>query len=370
MSHAVTIPLARPALGAAEVAAVARVLASGQLTQGAETPAFEAALAAVTGRRHAVAVASGTAALDLALRALEVAPGQRVAVAGFGFPAAANLLQQRGAEVVLVDVDPASWTIDLVRLEAALASGVTLVVAIDQLGLATPAAAVEALARASGATVLGDAACGLGACDADGRPGGALGTLAILSFHPRKCITTGEGGAVLCDDARLAARLAALRNHGQQAPGQFVEPGVNARLGELGAALGRVQLERLAVLVAERGALAQRYQEALAGPVARGRLALQAVPPGARHAWQTFAVLLAADCARERVRAALLQRGIASGPATYAAHRLPWFAARVAPEALPVAEALHQRALALPLYPGLRPEEVDLVAQCLAEAVA
>jgi perosamine synthetase len=339
------VPLARPSIGDGEIAAAERALRSGRLTLGPETERFERRLAELCGRRHAIAVASGTAALDLCFRALEIAPGDEVLVPAFGFPAAANLLAARGAAPIPVDVVSGDFALDLERAAEAAGPATRLVVSIDPFGLVCEADPLAALATRLGAPLLSDAACGLGGADSAGVPGGGAGLLATLSFHPRKVITTGEGGAVLTDDDRLAAVIRELRNHGQAAPGRFARPGTNARLSEVSAAVGCAQLERLDPMLAERRLLADGYCQRLAPAAELGKIRLQEVRPGSMHAYQTFALLLAAGCDRDRVRRELAAAGVESGPATYAFPRLESFAAHPR-RPHPVADALHERSLA------------------------
>ena len=363
-----TIPLARPAIGPAELEAQARALASGRLVVGPENAAFEAGLARETGRAHAICVSSGTAALHLALWALDLPPGAEVVVAAFMFPAAANVARALGLGVVPVDLEPATWNVSVRTLSAVVGPRTRAVVAVDQLGLATELEEVAAWCEARKLPLIEDAACALGARTARGGKAGAFGAMATLSFHPRKIVTTGEGGAIVCDDDALAARLRRLRNHGQESPGKFTEVGINARLPEPAAAVGAAQLARLEEFLGERNALAARYVAGLPKHVRP-----QEVPAGARHAWQTFAVLLPEGAARAKIVDGLRARGIESGPATYAVHRIGTFPAPELARAganLPVADALHDRSLALPLYAGLATADVDRVLAALREVLA
>lgn len=367
------IPLARPLLGDPELAAVERVLRSGRLVLGPETERFEQALAARTGRAHAIGVSSGTAAVELALWATGVGAGDRVLVPSFGFPAAANAAARLGAEVVPVDVDPDTWAIDP-GAAAVVAAGARALVAIDPFGLVVDPAPLEALAAEHGLILVDDAACALGATGPGGAVGGGYGVAATLSFHPRKLITTGEGGAVLCDDPDLAERLRGLRNQGQRGRGIFPEPGTNARLAETAAAIGAAQLARLDRMIAERRLLADGYRSRLAPLGAGGSLSWQHEPAGSMHTYQTFAVVLGDHpAARDRsaVIAALDAAGIESGPATYAVHRLDCWASLPAVRAgrFPISDRLHDRGLALPLYPGMRSADLDRVCEALAAAL-
>lgn len=369
MPTAQTIPLARPAIGDAELNAAERVLRSGRLVLGPENERFERGLADRTGRAHAVAVASGTVALELALWAAGIGPGDDVLISAFGFPAAVNAVLRLGARPVAVDVEPDTWNTSAAALDAAHTARTKLSIAIDQLGLPGDGAALAAVCAARGTTLLGDAACGFGGRDRQGEPGGRHGLAAILSFHPRKLITSGEGGAIVTDDAALAESLRRLRNQGQAGRGQFDRVGTNARLGEINAAIGSAQLARLDDMLAERRLLAAGYHQRLASLHGRGRISWQQVPAGAMHTHQTFSVLLADGVDRARACARLAGAGIEAGPATYAFVRVASFDGLVAAPPCPVAEALHERALALPLYIGMRSAELDRVCEELTLAL-
>ena len=367
MKRGAPIPLARPAVGDGELAAVERALLSGRLVLGPENQRFEEALAEACGRRHAVAVSSGTTALELALWVLDIGPGDEVVVPAFGFLAAANAVRARGAVAVPADVDAAGWNLDPASLASALSPKTRAVVSIDQFGLVAESA--ELLRHAGQIPVIDDAACGLGGTDSAAVVGGGYGRLATLSFHPRKVITTGEGGAVLCDDDGLADELRQLRNHGQTGRGVFARVGTNARLSEMAAAVGRAQLARLEGMLAERRMLAEGFRKRLAPLERADRLSTQKVVIGAVHAYQTFAVRLAADLDRDAVCAAMAERGIECGPATYAFHRVGSFAGTPS-VSLANSDALHDRGLALPLYIGMRSSELDRVVAELSDVLA
>jgi perosamine synthetase len=366
------LPLAKPAIGAAEIEAQSRALASGQLVLGAENLGLEAEVARIAGVAHAVAVASGTCALHAALWSLDLPRGGEVIVPAYTFPAPANVACALGLEPVAVDVDEATWNLDPQRIGAALTPRTVAIVAVDQFGLPANWDALEAVAEAAGVPIIQDAACAIGAVDQAGRPAGSRGALGCFSFHPRKVVTTGEGGAITCASADRAAHLRRLRHHGIAGPGLFPTIGLNFRLAEPAAAIGRVQLGRLPALLAERRALAMRYRTALLASSHTAGLGLQADPPDARRSWQTFAVLLPEGVERAKVQAELRARGIESGPATFALHRLEALGPRpgIRGRHLPVANALHERALALPLWNGMDPEAPERVAEALAAALA
>lgn len=360
------IPLARPSITDSERSAAQRVLSTSQLTGGPETARFEKLLAGHCGRKHALATSSGTSALELALRALSIGPGDTVLVTAFGFPAAANLIADRGATAVPVDVDKETWLMDFALARRAISEKIKAVVTIDQLGAVTRAADIRALEEETGKPVISDAACGFGGTDQDGLAAGSTGRLATFSFHPRKVITTGEGGAVVCDDEETAIRLRALRNHGQIGGGKFSEPGTNARLGELPSAIGSAQMARLQPMLIERRMLVEGYKQRLEVARARYSLSWQLLPDGAVHANQTFAVMLPEHTERDEVVAKMAAKGIQCGAATYSFAEIPIH--KGCGEA-PVAQALHHLALALPLYLGMRSGELDRVCDALAEAL-
>ncbi|MCG8422974.1 MAG: DegT/DnrJ/EryC1/StrS family aminotransferase [Proteobacteria bacterium] len=372
------IPLARPDLGDAEIRAAGRVFRSARLLLGPENQRFEAGLAELSGRAHAICVTSGTSALELALWVLDMERGGSadVVVPAGGFPAAANAVLRTGGRPVPVDLAPETWTMDVEAAADALTDATRAMISIDMFGLVAEAGPLQRLAEQAGIVLIDDAACSLGGCDSAGVPGGGYGALATFSFHPRKVITTGEGGAVVCDDADLAAGLRELRNHGQSfaATGgrRFARVGTNARLAEVAAAIGCVQLDQLDRMQRERALLCDGYRERLAGLRDAGKLSWQHVPQGARSANQTFAVLLGPGIDRSRVQANLAACNIETGVAAFAMNRIDSYAdlSWIRGRSYPIAEALHDRGLALPLFPGMRSAELDRVCGALVEAVA
>jgi dTDP-4-amino-4,6-dideoxygalactose transaminase len=361
------IPLARPILGDAEVQAVERVLRSGQLTGGPEVKALEDAIAARAKRRHCVALSSATAALELALWAKGVGPGDDVLVPAFAFPAAAGATRRVGARPVPVDVDKDTWNLDVDNASRALTPKTRAVISIDQFGVPAHAEPLLRFAQSARIPLISDAACSLGAVEQSGRPAGSYGDVAVFSFHPRKIVTCGEGGALVTDDDALYASICALRNQGQSGPGQFTRPGTNARLSAVNASILRPQLARLETICAARERLARTYADRLALLINSGKIELQFVPAGARSVFQTFALRLAPEINRARVIATLADGGIESNVATYACSKIP---ALCEPADTPVALALHERGLALPLFPTMEIAEVDRVVSCLEGAIA
>ncbi len=333
---------------------MAAVLESGQLVQGPAVERFEQAVAALVGRKHGIAVSSGTAALQLALRVLSVGPGDEVLCPALSWPSPAHAVRLNGARVRFVDVDPDEWNSTEDALAAARTSSTKAAIVIDQFG--NPARAV-AIQRALGALpIIEDAACALGSRFANG-PCGGLGEISCLSFHPRKILTTGEGGMCLTNDDAIAEKLRTLRNHGQLR-GEFVVAAGNLRMTEIAAALGLAQLKRLDEILSRRRELATLYRERLGESVP-----LQAVPAGAESNFQTFGIILPRGIDRTFVLETMRERGVEGGPLSFAINKLGSFTGNDA--SMPVAEHIAARGVALPLFAQMRNAEVDQVTQVL-----
>jgi len=348
------IRLAKPWIGEDERRAVTAVLESGQLVQGALVERFEQAVAALLGRRQAVAVSSGTSALQLALKTLQVGPGDDVLCPALSWPSPAHAVRVAGAKVRFVDVDQGEWNSTAEALREARSGSTKAAIVIDQFG--NPARA-QAIREALGSLpIIEDAACALGSRFASG-PCGSLGVVSCLSFHPRKVLTTGEGGMCLTDDDDIADKLRTLRNHGQLG-GEFVVASGNARMTEIGAALGLAQLQRLDEILGRRRELAALYAKAL-----DGALDIQSTPEGAESNYQTFGAILPQGFARKTVCEKLHQKGVEAGVLSFAIHKLGSFAGSDA--SLPIAEHVATRGIALPLYPQMRNTEVEDVVHAL-----
>jgi len=348
------IHLAKPWIGEDERRAVAAVLESGQLVQGALVERFEQAVAALLGRRHGVAVSSGTSALQLALKALQVGPGDEALCPALSWPSPAHAIRVAGAKVRFVDVDQGEWNSTAEALREARSGSTKVAIVIDQFG--NPARA-QAIREALGSLpIIEDAACALGSRFASG-PCGSLGVVSCLSFHPRKILTTGEGGMCLTDDDDVADKLRTLRNHGQLG-GEFVVAAGNSRMTEIAAALGLSQLQRLDEILGRRRELAALYAKALGGA-----LDIQTTPDGAESNYQTFGAILPQGFARKSVCEELHDRGVEAGVLSFAIHKLGSFAGSDA--SLPIAEHIATRGIALPLYPQMRNADVEEVVRAL-----
>jgi perosamine synthetase len=341
------IRLAWPDVGAEEAAAVAEVLETGQLTMGPTVAAFEAELAHACEVEHALAVSSGTAALHLALLALGIGPRDEVLVPAYTFPSSANAVALTGARPVLVDVDPTTMNLDPERVE--IGPRTAAILAVHLFG--RPAR----LEELSEATLIEDAAGALGA-RRGGRACGSLGRVGCLSFHPRKIVTTGEGGAVTTADAGVAARVRSLRHHGW-AEADMPEPGFNYRLPDVLCALGLPQLRRLEQLLRRREELAAAYAERL-GDLG---VVLPSADAGDRHGWQAYVIQLDR---RDEALSALRAAGIEAQIGTYAVHRLTAYRDQ---GAFPGADACYERALALPFHSRLSESDLDRVADVLTK---
>jgi perosamine synthetase len=350
------IRLARPDVGEEELAEIAAVLESGQLTMGPKVDELEGLLAAACGVEHAVVVSSGTAALHLAILALELESGSEVIVPAYTFPATANVVALAGLVPVLVDVDPATMNLDSARIAAAIGPKTRAVLAVHLFGRPLDWEALEAAVPES-VVLIEDAAGALGA-RRQGRPCGSLGRMGCLSFHPRKIVTTGEGGAVTTDDARLADAIRSLRHHGWSGS-DMPQPAYNYRLSDVLCALGIPQVRRLDELLAARTRVAGEYGERLAGIVET-----PSADDGDVHGWQAYVVRVDD---RDRVLAALRADGIEAQIGTYALHRLGAYSDA---GDFPGADAAFDRALALPFHGGLADSELDRVCEALDRLVS
>lgn len=355
-----TIRLCAPTFNAQDRARVAQVLDSGMLVQGAQVAAFENALAQVLGV-EVIACSSGTAALHLALLALDLSPGDEVIMPAFTWPSAAHAIVQSGATPVFVDIHRETLNLDAGQLEAAYTDRTRAVLPIHQFGIPAPMDAVMAFANAHDLPVVEDAACAIGTLCGT-RLAGTIGAMGCFSFHPRKVLTTGEGGAITTSDTALAQKLRLLRNHGQDPTGgleRFVAAGLNYRLPEMAAAIGIGQVAQLNEILNARRSLARR--------LIRGLQDVPGVhvPAGVRERGnnvQSFVIRLDASLDRDAFMAQCLERGVQTTIGTYAVVAQPIFASydldlAQFPNAI---EAMH-RLVTLPLHPGMNVSDVDRV---------
>lgn len=366
--HACSIPLARPAIAESDIAAVVEVLRSGMLVQGPKVAEVEAALRRRTGAPFAAAVSNGTVTLHLALLALGIGPGDEVIVPAFSYVATANAVVHTGAMPVFVDIQTGTFNIDVARIEVAITPRTRAIMPVHEFGLCADMDAVLEIAKARGLFVIEDAACALGAAD-NGREAGTMGDAGSFSFHPRKAATSGEGGALLIQNEERWHAVRALRNHGigRRHGGDaddFIYAGYNYRMTDVAAALLLGQLDRVDASRERRQQLAARYTAAFAGSAV---VSPPVVPPGKRHAWQTYHIMLHPGLYRTHIINELAALGIGSN---YGAQCIPALSAyrekrAFHPTDFPAAYAAFNNGLALPLYESLQDDEVDLVAQHL-----
>jgi UDP-4-amino-4,6-dideoxy-N-acetyl-beta-L-altrosamine transaminase len=389
------LPYGRQQIGDDDVAAVAQVLRSDVLTTGPKVAAFESALAGVTGASHAVACSSGTAALHLAVMALDLGPGDKVVVPSLTFLATANVVRLMGAEVVFADVNPETGLMGGQELSTALGrEGPGKVKAVVPVHYAGQCAAPDELAAAAnGLPVVADSCHALGTAYGSGGTVGDCrhGIMETFSFHPVKTIAAGEGGAITTNDGALAERLRRLRNHGMtRDPDSFVrddlardgkgeanpwyyemaELGLNYRLSDIHCALGLSQLAKLEAFCAARRALAARYDTALAelAPLVRPLGRVEDCDP-AWHIYVTQIDFTALGMERAAVMARLAEAGIGTQVHYLPLHMQPYYRDRYGEISLPGAETFYQQALSLPLSPDMTEEEVDYVVETLGNIV-
>lgn len=374
------VRLTVPSIEEDDLQAVREALATGYLVQGARVAAFEDAVARYTGCRFAVAVSNCTAALHLTLLALGVRPGDLVVVTTYSWPATANVIELCGAQPVFVDIRPDTFDLDPACLEQVLkrlvgnaetARRVKAVLPVHVFGQMADMQAIVDLTGRYGLAVVEDAACALGAA-LHGRQAGTWGTAGCYSFHPRKAITTGEGGVIVTDQPELARHLRALRNHGldpESALPRFILPGLNCRMTEFQAALGLTQMAKLERVIAARRRLASHYDRLLAdAPLTR-----PVVGPGQEPVYQSYVVLLPESVAPRR--AALIERlkaeGIETTIGTWHMPLIEYFRSRYGyrPGDFTVTDQVFARSLTLPLYEWLSESDQEQVVGCLLGAL-
>lgn len=384
------IPITRPFFDEEEAKAIQEPLATGWVLQGPQVARFEERLAAYVGARFGVATSSGTAALHLALLALGIGPGDEVIVPAFTFVATANAVEHAGATAVFCDISLATYNLDPARLPALITRRTRAILPVHNFGLSADVGAIAEVAARHGLAIVEDAACGLGAAYR-GEHVGTFGAAGCFSFHPRKTITTGEGGMIVTGDPDLAARCRSLRNHGATRSAldrhrgrgallaAYPDLGYNFRMTDLQGAVGNAQMGKLPTILDRLRERAARYDAALAG---QGWLLPPTAPEGYGHAYQSYVCLLRkerwaggdverAAAMRARLMEALEARGIATRQANHAVPLLGYYQRKYGLPAtgFPNAVEADRLSLALPLFAGMTDEEQDRVVAALAEAV-
>jgi dTDP-4-amino-4,6-dideoxygalactose transaminase len=387
------IPISKPYFGEEEKRAVIEPLETGWVVQGPKVAEFEKRFAAYTGAKHALACTSATTALHMALIALGVGPGDEVIVPAFTWVATANVVEMQGAKPVFVDIELDTFNIDVAQIERAITPQTRAIIPVSLFGISAAMEPILAIARKHGLKVIEDDACATGAWYR-GHHAGTLADIGCFSFHPRKAITTGEGGMVITADDEIAERVRSLRDHGASKSDlarhlgarSYVLPdfnivGYNYRMTDIQGAVGVVQMGRLETLLEQRTAVARRYDEALRDVE---WLRPPITPEGCVHGYQSYVCLFRPEeptmnnvASLHEQRNALMDTleaaGVATRPGTHAVHALGFYREKygIQPSDFPNAWIADQLTLALPLYAQLTTDEQDFVIQTLvAEMVA
>jgi dTDP-4-amino-4,6-dideoxygalactose transaminase len=392
--HKDFVPVARPCLGREEVLAAERAILSGWVTQGPEVAAFEREFALFVGAPHACAVSSCTTALHLALLAVGVRPGDEVITVSHSYIATANAIRYCGAKPVFVDIDPGTFNIDPRQIEPAIGECTRAILCVHQMGMPCDLKEILEVARKHKLPVVEDAACAIGSeifwqerWEKIGKP---HGDVACFSFHPRKLLTTGDGGMLTTANAEMDRKLRLWRQHGMSVPDtvrhsakevvfeSYPELGFNYRLTDIQAAIGREQLKRLPEAIAQRRQMAARYRELLAGVPG---LILPVEPDWARTNWQSYCVRLPQNADQRHVMQSMLDAGIATRRGIMCAHLEPAYHSPAAwrcsdPGCKPAescprlaeSERAQTQGLILPLFAQMTEEQQSQVASALRRA--
>jgi perosamine synthetase len=374
-----TIPVARPSFGSQEEQAVLEALRSGWVSQGPRVAEFERQFAEYVGAAHAVAVSSCTTALHLALLTCGVRAGNEVLCPSLSFIATANAIVHAGATPVFVDIETSTYNMDPNCIESAITPRTKAIVIVHQVGLPARLKEITEIGNRHGLLLIEDAACAVGAEYKGQRVGRPHTLMACFSFHPRKILTTGEGGMITTADEALAARMRRLRQHAMTASDlarhnssnvaieSYDEVGYNYRMTDLQAAIGVVQLQRLDDMLARRRTLAERYSSRLSSIP---WLVLPAEPPDYRHNYQSYMVRLRSDApmTRDALMQNLLDRGVCSRRGIMAIHRERPYRREDWDPRLRVTNVVTDTALVLPLFCEMTEQEQDYVMECVEKA--
>ncbi|MBN1392782.1 MAG: DegT/DnrJ/EryC1/StrS family aminotransferase [Sedimentisphaerales bacterium] len=369
----IRVYLSRPDITEKEIDAVCAVLRTPNLSLGPKVPEFEAAFAKYIGKKHAVAVNSGTSGLFLSLSALGIGPGDEVIVPPFTFIASSNTIMMAGAKPVFVDIDPKTLNIDPDKIESAITKKTKAIMPVEAFGSPAGFDKICQIAKKSNLTILEDSCEALGS-ELNGKKAGTFGKMSAFAFYPNKQITTGEGGMILTDDDDLADMCVSLRNQGRGKSSSWLSHehlGYNYRLSDINCALGIVQLSRIDEIKAKRAQVAKWYQEMLAGD---DRLIVPTEPPGCTISWFVFVVQLAKkftqeqrDKALETMKAEGIQVAVYFTPV----HLQPFMVENYGYKKgdFPVTESVAERTIALPFYNNLAKDDVALVCKTLKAAL-
>jgi dTDP-4-amino-4,6-dideoxygalactose transaminase len=353
------IPLLIPDITANDIEAVTKVLNSGQLVQGKNVELFENRISTYTAANSSIAVSNGTATMHCALVALGIKEGDEVIVPALSYVATANVVELVGATPIFVDIDINTFNIDVNQIEKAITSKTKAIIPVHEFGLACDIEKVMQIAKKHNLKVVEDAACALGATF-NGKHVGLFGDAGSFSFHPRKAITSGEGGMVTTNNAELAEDIRVLRNHGYSSEkNDFIKAGFNYRMTEFQAAFVNNQLDRLNNQIEQRRSLAKVYDENLTSAIIT-----PSEPESCFHTYQTYHVLFDKKIDRDAIQKKLAEKGIGSNYGAQCIPEMAFYKTKYNLDAIklfPNAHYAFKSGLALPLYGSLNEEKIKYI---------
>lgn len=362
------IKLSVPDLGEEEIQEIRKVLESGWLVQGEKVYELENIVRSYLGTKHVLAVSNGTAALHLSLIALDIKPEDEVIVPGFTFPATANVVELVGARSVFVDIELETFNIDPLKIENKITPKTKAIIVVHEFGYPAKMEEIMNIARKYNLKVIEDAACALGSTYKDQKVG-TIGDIGCFSLHPRKNITTGEGGLIATDNDEIAEKITMLRNHGIKivnGKSSFELAGFNYRLTNIQGAIGVVQMKKLERIIKERQNIANIYKDRLRKT---NWLKIPQEPTYGRHIWQTYHVLVDDKINRDELIKYLRENGIETNIGAYAVPTEPYYVRKYN---YPLDEYKNsiksaKSGLALPLHNKLKDEDIEYICKKLEE---